>query len=212
MAIVYQHRRLDTGDIFYIGIGLTEKRAFTKKGRNTLWKNIVSKSQYEVEILIDNISWEEACKKEKEFIALHGRKDLNTGTLCNLTCGGDGVINLSNEARHRIGNGNRGISRTEDVKKKIGSKNKGRKVSKSSILRGIETKRRNGTLNRSAETKIKLALANNKAVIGWKKDEPLSLVEYPSIKIAQEKLNIRNISLVCNGYCKTAGGYFWKFK
>jgi hypothetical protein len=58
----------------------------------------------------------------------------------------------------------------------------------------------------------KLALANNKAVIGWKKDEPLSLVEYPSIKIAQEKLNIRNISLVCNGYYKTAGGYFWKFK
>lgn len=37
---------------------------------------------------------EAALAKEIELIALYGRRDLATGTLCNLTDGGDGVINF----------------------------------------------------------------------------------------------------------------------
>lgn len=51
MAIVYRHRRLDTNEIFYIGIGKEEKRAFNKKDRSLWWKRIIDKTIYNVEII-----------------------------------------------------------------------------------------------------------------------------------------------------------------
>jgi hypothetical protein len=93
MAYVYRHIRLDKNEPFYIGISNDDKyRATTKRKRNIIWTRIVSKSEYEVEILFDNISWEDACKKEIEFISLHGRIDLQTGTLANMTNGGEGTV------------------------------------------------------------------------------------------------------------------------
>jgi hypothetical protein len=90
MAVLYRHIRLDKNEPFYIGIGKDKKRAYIKNGRNPIWKKIIKKTDYEVEILFDDLTWEEACKKEKEFIKLYGRKDLNTGSLINLTDGGEG--------------------------------------------------------------------------------------------------------------------------
>lgn len=94
MAYVYRHIRLDENEPFYIGIGHDDfyKRANCKRQRNPHWSNIVKNSQYIIEILIDNISWGEACVKEIEFIKLHGRIDLKTGSLVNLTDGGEGTI------------------------------------------------------------------------------------------------------------------------
>jgi hypothetical protein len=94
MAIVYRHIRLDKNEPFYIGIGKTDRRAFSRRGRNSFWKNIVSKTDYKVEILFENLTQEEACEKEKEFIQLYGRKDLGLGTLVNLTNGGEGTVNI----------------------------------------------------------------------------------------------------------------------
>lgn len=98
MAYLYRHIRLDKNEPFYIGIGSdsTYKRANAKyKGdRNKIWYDIVAKSKYEVEILFDDIQWDYACEKEKEFIALYGRKDNNTGILANMTEGGEGVLGL----------------------------------------------------------------------------------------------------------------------
>lgn len=96
MAYVYRHIRLDKNEPFYIGIGSDENynRAYVTKQRNKLWNNIVSKSNYEIEILLDNLTWEQACEKEKEFIALYGRKDLNKGILANLTNGGEGTLGI----------------------------------------------------------------------------------------------------------------------
>lgn len=93
MAYVYRHIRLDKNEPFYIGIGSDENynRAKTNTRRNKHWLNI-SKFGFEVDILFDNLTWNEACEKEKEFIALYGRSDLGKGVLCNLTNGGDGVL------------------------------------------------------------------------------------------------------------------------
>jgi len=106
MAYVYRHIRLDKNVPFYIGIGSDNdfKRAYCLKKRNNYWSHIVNKYQYEVEILIDDLTWEEACEKEKEFIALYGREDLNLGTLTNLTNGGDGAFGLrfSDESRKKM--------------------------------------------------------------------------------------------------------------
>jgi hypothetical protein len=95
MAYVYRHIRLDKNEPFYIGIGSDVndyKRAYNKQKRNRYWNHIVNKYEYDVEILLDNLTWDEACIKEKEFIALYGREDLGLGTLTNLTFGGDGLL------------------------------------------------------------------------------------------------------------------------
>ena len=92
MAYVYKHTRNDTNDVFYIGIGKYEKRAFSHSGRNRHWHNIVNKFGYSVEIIESNLEWEEACELEKYWIKFYGRRDLNEGTLVNMTDGGDGQI------------------------------------------------------------------------------------------------------------------------
>jgi len=106
MPYVYRHIRLDKNEPFYIGIGADKdyKRAYAFKKRNRYWNHIVNKHKYEVEILMDNLTWVDACKKETEFIALYGREDLNLGTLTNLTNGGDGMFGFkfSNESKDKM--------------------------------------------------------------------------------------------------------------
>lgn len=93
MAYVYRHIRLDKNEPFYIGIGGDDdyKRAYDKNSssRNKYWNNIVSKTEYEIEILLDGLSWDDACNKEVEFISIHKRRK-DGGTLANLTLGGEG--------------------------------------------------------------------------------------------------------------------------
>lgn len=111
MAYVYRHIRLDKNEPFYIGIGSLPnfKRAYEKQKRNQFWYNVVSKTDYEVEILFDDLTWEEAEKKEIEFIKLYGKRDNGTGTLVNITDGGGGTLG----ARH-----------TEESKRKISERSK----------------------------------------------------------------------------------------
>jgi hypothetical protein len=70
MAYVYRHIRHDKNEPFYIGIGsdMTNKRANERARRSKFWKKIIAKTDYEVEILFDDISFEEAKVKEIEFI------------------------------------------------------------------------------------------------------------------------------------------------
>jgi hypothetical protein len=98
MAVVYRHIRLDKNEPFYIGIGKEKSRAYSKKNRTKQWKN-VAKNGYEIEILFDDIDYEEAKKKEIEFIALYGRKSEKSGTLVNLTSGGDGTLGYKHDKK-----------------------------------------------------------------------------------------------------------------
>jgi len=105
MAIVYQHRRLDTNEVFYVGIGSNKKRAYSKYKRTKLWHNVVSKAGYVVEITHDSVLWEEACSIEKYLISFYGRRDLELGSLVNMTDGGDGRLGsiASEETRLKMG-------------------------------------------------------------------------------------------------------------
>ena len=97
---LYRHIRLDNNEPFYIGIGKkfspdkiwkhnTEyARAYEKSKRSKFWKNIVSKTDYKVEILLESNDKEFICQKEIEFIKLYGRRFNNTGTLVNFDEGG----------------------------------------------------------------------------------------------------------------------------
>lgn len=97
---LYRHVRLDTNEVFYVGIGTKSKnksindyhRSLTKANRNNYWKHIIEKTEYDVEIILESNDYNFIKQKEIEFIALYGRKDLIKGTLVNLTDGGDGNL------------------------------------------------------------------------------------------------------------------------
>lgn len=114
MAYVYRHIRLDKNEPFYIGISknndLLYKRAYKKLNRNIHWHRIIDKTDYRVEILFDEVDYDWAKQKEIEFIKLYGRSNLNCGTLCNMTDGGEGTVNrvLTNEHKLAISRANKG--------------------------------------------------------------------------------------------------------
>lgn len=89
---VYEHWRLDKDECFYVGKG-TRGRAYSRKGRNTHWRNIVAKLErtgfaYEVKIVVSDLSEDEAFQIEKERISFW--KDLVD--LSNKTEGGEGTV------------------------------------------------------------------------------------------------------------------------
>jgi hypothetical protein len=100
MAVVYQHIRKDTNEVFYVGIGKDVKRAYQKKSRNKYWNNIVNKAGYYVEIIYPNLEWKLACNMEQYLIEAYGRIDLGTGCLVNLTNGGDGTLGIKQSFDH----------------------------------------------------------------------------------------------------------------
>ena len=103
---LYRHIRLDKNEPFYIGIGTKPEkfsetyeseycRAFSKQRKDSkIWKLVVKKTDYEVEILMESEDYEFLKEKEIEFIKLYGRIDKGTGCLANMTDGGDGTLGV----------------------------------------------------------------------------------------------------------------------
>jgi len=139
MAYVYRHIRLDTNTPFYIGIGndTNYSRANFKHSRGSHWNNVVAKTDYEVEIMLDDLTFDYAKIKEIEFIAMYGRKDCGKGPLVNKTNGGDGCL---------------GLIHTAEAREKMGAPNRGKKLSPEHI----ESIRWHNA-NRSQETRDKLS-------------------------------------------------------
>jgi hypothetical protein len=137
-TVVYIHRRNDTGEVFYVGIG-NEKRPYKKERRTKHWKSIVNKHGYTIEILKTDLTWEEACEEEINLIKLYGRKDLGLGTLVNMTDGGEGCNGFkhSEETKKKISR--EGSIHTEKTKEimsinRKGQKNINSKLTKEDIL------------------------------------------------------------------------------
>lgn len=131
MAYVYLHRRLDIDEVFYVGIGKVSNGLFVRaysRGRNKHWQNIVQKTDYVVEIFADDLSWESACAIEIQLIQEFGRKYLGTGSLVNMTSGGDGLNDPSQETRDKISVANRGKKMTADFAKNQSQRMLGNKL------------------------------------------------------------------------------------
>lgn len=94
---VYRHFNKEKG-VFYIGLGSTKCRSHTKRNRNRYWLNIVNKYGFIVEILKNDLTKDDAIELECFLISQYGRIDLKTGCLVNMTCGGDGINELSEES------------------------------------------------------------------------------------------------------------------
>ena len=111
MAVVYRHTH-DDGTIFYIGIGKKLKRAYTKDRRSPIWKYAVNKYGLNVEILHDDVPWNEACQIEMDLIKQYGRKAFGEGILVNLTEGGEGRLGLkaSEETKAKMSESHMGLN------------------------------------------------------------------------------------------------------
>ena len=111
MYYTYIHTRKDTGEVFYVGIGVKYEghtdfqkytRAYQTFSRNKFWKSIVRKTEYTITILSEFNSKSECEKEEERLIKLYGRRDLNKGTLVNLTDGGEGLKGTKAYNRQKV--------------------------------------------------------------------------------------------------------------
>ena len=97
MFYTYAHTKPD-GTIFYIGKG-AKRRAWETCKRNPIWKNIVKKYNYNVEILAYWDTEIEAFDHEKLLISCFQNMGYK---LANLTGGGEGIYNPSVETRKKM--------------------------------------------------------------------------------------------------------------
>lgn len=173
-------------------------RAFTSCDRNIYWKNIVSKTGYEVEILLESDNYEFIKQKEIEFIALYGRKDLGLGTLVNWTngCDGQNGYKWTEEQKLKIkGNKNGSGKRSKEHSEYMSLIRKGRKA----WNKGIKN-----PLMSILKSKITLQFDLNNKLIA----EFSSATEASKIT----KVYMKSIGKCVNNQRKTAGGFIWKYK
>lgn len=171
MAGVYKHIRLDKNEPFYIGIYENKYRPFEKTRRNEIWDKIVSKTQYEVKIIHEGLSWEQACQIEKDLIYQYGRINKGTGILANLTDGGDGAVGLIRTEEHRknLSKALTGTKRSEESKNKqsksrIGIKDSQETKLKKSLAR--EGKKPNNFGKKYKSENVSKSLIGNKRAAG----------------------------------------------
>lgn len=206
MAYVYRHIRLDKNVPFYIGIGGEDgfKRANDKIRRSNWWKNVVSVNEYRVEIMLDGLSYEDAKKKEIEFISLYGRVDLKTGTLINQTNGGDGTVGriMKQSAKDalilsKIGNKNGVGKRSKEFCDNLGLRQRGKIVS-------AETRKKIGE---SSKNRI---VVSNSTIIAYLNGREIG--RYDKIKTVAKELHLQNqlICKVIKGYRKHTRGFTFK--
>ena len=118
---LYVHYRLDKKEAFYIGISTKYRkkdydRAFCYRKRSEFWKRVCNKTRYNVMIISESDNKQEIINQEINYIKVLGKKKDKTGTLVNITDGGEGLLGYS-------------IKWTEDMKNKIREANKKRVIS-----------------------------------------------------------------------------------
>jgi len=91
---VYLHKRKTDGAVFYVGQG-KNGRAFNFNGRNQIWERIASKHGVDVDIVLTELTREQALAEEIRLVAIYGRLNNKTGVLANMTDGGDGGLGLT---------------------------------------------------------------------------------------------------------------------
>lgn len=217
MYTVYQHRNKINGKV-YIGITMQTPEQRWRHGEGYKssphfyaaiqkygWDN------FEHNILFQNLTKEEACKKEQELIAKYNSINREYGY--NSTSGGD-IFVMNEETKQKIsqslmGNKNGlGHPCSEEKKKKISEAQKGRRLTEEHKQKLSEAaKKRHTPCSEQAKENIRKA-SHKKPVYC----EELNKV-FESVQECSRQLGIpaTNISKLCNGRGKTLKGYHLKY-
>ena len=180
---IYFHINPLKNQIFYVGKGCGN-RAWSKYGRNPIWKNMVKKYGYIVDIIEDNLSEDESFEREIFYINKIGRKDLGLGPLVNLNDGGritNGMLGkmhseetkskmrriktgtkLSDESRNKISKSKIGRPHphSDETRKKLSNSHKGKEISQDQRNKISKTLKGRKNKPHSDETKLKMRLKN----------------------------------------------------
>lgn len=146
---IYLHITND-GIVFYVGKGTDEGNLIFERSKHTqrtkFWKNVAKKG-YTIEIVEVFDSEKEAFDKERELIKKYGRRDLGMGTLVNLTDGGEGMENPSEETRKKLSESHTGEKNhkfnkptPKDTREKISNTLFGRKLPKETRIKMSESR------------------------------------------------------------------------
>jgi Helix-turn-helix domain of resolvase/NUMOD3 motif len=147
MKYVYAHYTKDNNQLFYIGVGKGKSRLNSKASRNKHWHNVVNKHGFYYEVVFESESFLECLKKEIELISLYGRRDLGTGNLVNMTDGGQGCFNMSDESRKKISDGIKGIKRSDEFKNACKERQLGKRLSESTKIKMSESAKNKKVFN-----------------------------------------------------------------
>jgi hypothetical protein len=125
----YAHARKSDGRIFYIGKGKLS-RIVSKSDRNNYWHNTVAKHGLEINVLAKWETEQEAFEHEKFLIWCF--RDMGVG-LVNMTDGGEGLSNPSQETRLKMSQNN--AMKRPEVAAKISAARKGKPLSDEHCLK-----------------------------------------------------------------------------
>lgn len=142
---VYEHIRLDTNEIFYVGKGKGARHKSTKN-RNKHWHSIVEKCGYTTKIVVDKVDEELAFLIEQEIISKYKKLNIK---LANYTNGGEGFsggkhdsvsrAKMSAKAKGRTPH-NKGKSCSEQTKIKLSEARKGKPATNKGVAHTKQTK------------------------------------------------------------------------
>lgn len=225
---IYRHIRTDKNEPFYIGIGTKAKRkhnsfhseyrrAFEQdRKESSIWNNIVAKTDYEVEIILESNDYEFIKKKEIEFVSLYGRINKNTGCLANMTDGGDGFIGYTPSQekidKHKLFM--TGRKQSDSEKQKRNESRKGYVHSEETKFKMSESHKGKKTDKEHLEKLWKGQMIANSKPINQYDLQGNFIKEWQSATIAAKEINLHPTSIrhCVQGKTKTSGGYIWKAK
>lgn len=168
-------------------------------------------NNFEHNILFENLTKEQACKKEQELIAKWNLMNRNYGY--NSASGGE-IFTMNNETKQKIslaliGNQNSaGHSCSEEKKRKISAAQKGRPLTEEHKKKLSEAaKKRHVPCSDKKRESIRKSSHKKKVYC-----EELNII-YKSVQECSRQLGIpaTNISKLCNGRGKTLKGYHLKY-
>ncbi|RWX22083.1 hypothetical protein EHH54_39465 [Rhizobium leguminosarum] len=217
---VYAWTRPDTGHVFYVGKGHGKRDKSPKA--NPIFKRIVAKLKAAgllpiISRIHENLSEAEAFSHEMEEILRFGRIDLGTGTLANLTAGGEGPAGVvhSEETRQKRSRSLLGKVKSQEHRDNISAAVTGR-VKTPEHLEKIARKRR-GT-KASEETLAKMSASQSGKKLSELHRKKIALASISSPPRSNNKTTYKgvwydagrdkfSVSVRCNGKLLRVGRF-----
>lgn len=211
---VYMHENRINGKKY---IGITSQKP-TRRWQNgygyresARFFNAIQKYGWDAfrhEILFTDLTAEEAARKEVELIEKYQTLDEAKGY--NLDPGGGGTAPKTPEVRQRISEARKGTHPSAETIEKLRESHRGKTVPD-------EVRRKMSAaalgVKKSEEHCRNIGRAHSKAVV-MQDAQGQDLREFDSMVAAEAATGVsfKQISAVCRGKRKKAGGYIWRFK